>query len=393
MEDWRYHVGVEPISLTDNDTDQIDLPSEGKVSKMEVLVSMENNAATHEDYGQRRLAEHLTNLTITGDTNDVILDLNAMQARALALDTEQKIPPEEFRGYNDATQNVVIPIYFGRYARDEEFGLDLSKWTNVRLAVTNDFDDARFDAGTAELSVRMLWNFDDKIKVPSYLAKTVVDEQAIPTAGMWTRPVILPKRYPIRRIGVEGYIPTFSTPSHEGEPKATLVESITDIKFTKNARKDMIWHDTLAQLFRWNEDEYGHRMIEAYLDHGSETVLWTDTTLGMLDSIVESGYGTIAVPAVGDEFRSDLDFARHHAVDHWGAGTADGLIAQGRGYNSTGFFRFYTHTPREVHGDMLSNWLYPGEKRDGVCELMYRLGDTDVRARTIIEQAIPHPTN
>jgi hypothetical protein len=228
MEDWRYHVAVEPISLTDDDTDQIDLPSEGIISKMEILVSVENHATTHENFGQRRLAEHLTNLTLTGDTNDIIHDLNGLQSRMFAMDTEQNIPPEEFRGYNDASQNTVIPIYFGRYARDEDFGLDLSKWTNVRLAITNDLDAARFEAGTAELSARFLWTFDDEIKPPAYLAKTIVDEQAIPTANMWTRPVILPKRFPIRRIGIEGFIPTMTGAAEEGKPKAILDESIED---------------------------------------------------------------------------------------------------------------------------------------------------------------------
>jgi len=58
-EDWRYHIAVEPISLTANDTDQIDLPSEGVISKMEILISADN-AATIEAHGQRRLAEHIT---------------------------------------------------------------------------------------------------------------------------------------------------------------------------------------------------------------------------------------------------------------------------------------------------------------------------------------------
>jgi len=390
MEDWRYAIGVEPISLTDNDTDQIDLPSEGKISKMEILIK-NTNAAAIEDSGQRRLTDHITNLTLTGDTNDIIVDLNAAQARSFAVDTERRIPPEEFRGYNDAVQNTVIPVYFGRYARDEEFGLDLSKWTNVRLAITNDFAATHFVAGDGEVSIRFLWTFDDKIKMGSYLAKTVIDEQAVPTASMWARPVILPKRYPIRRVGVEGYIPTLTTASHEGEPKATLATSVTSIKFTKQARKDVVWYDTLAQLFRWNEDEYGHGLVEAYLDHGSATPLWTDTMLGALDCIVNQDYHTATLDATAIPKVSSFDFERHHHLQQWGTAAAQALVAHGRGYNSTGFFRFYTYTPWEIHGDMLSNWLHPGEKRDGVCELMYQLGDVDVKARTLIEQAVPHP--
>lgn len=389
-EDWRYHIAVEPISLTDNDTDQIDLPSEGVISKMELLFSI-TNAADIDDEGQRRLAEHLTNISLTGDTNYILHDMNAQQSRLMAMDTEQKVPPETFRGYNSATQRTVVPIYPGRYARDEDFGLDLSKWTNVRLSVTNDFTAAYFAAGTATLSARFLWTFDEKIKPAAYLAKTIVDEQAVPTVNMWTRPVILPKRYPIRRIGVEGFIPTLTTADHEGEPKATLANSITDIKFTKRARKDMIWHDTLAQLFRWNEDEYGHGLVESYCDHGDASALWTDTMMGELEVLVNQDYHTTTLDATAVPKVSAFDNARHHALHQWGAAAAQALVAHGRGYNSTGLFRFYTMTPREIHGDYTDNWLHPGDDRDGVCELMYQIGDVDIKARTLIEQAIPHP--
>jgi|LGOV01.1.fsa_nt_gb hypothetical protein len=393
MEDWRYHIAVEPISLTDNDTDQIDLPSEGVISKMEILVSA-TNAATIEAHGQRRLAGHLTNISLTGDTNDILHDLSGFQSRFFAMDTEQNIPPEEFRGYNSAEQNTVIPIYPGRSARDHDYGLDLSKWTNVRLAVTNDFETTRFVAGSAELSVRFLWTFDDDIKPASYLAKTIVDEQAVPTANMWTRPVILPKRFPIRRIGIEGYIPTEDGTNAHGKPKATTATSITNIKFTKQARKDMIWHDTLAQLYRWNEDEYGHHLAESYMDHSDDAatgeLAYTDTMLGRLEAVVDQSYGRQFVTADAHK-NSNLDWERHHGIMNWDAGVACGLVAHGRGYNDSGLFRFYTLTPREIHGDFVENWLQPGRAEDGVCELMYQLGDTDVRARTLIEQAIPHP--
>jgi hypothetical protein len=66
-------------------------------------------------------------------------------------------------------------------------------------------------------------------------------------------------------------------------------------------------------------------------------------------------------------------------------------MAAGRGYNSMGFFRFYTWTPNEMFGDQMGDWLNPGADGDGVCELTYQLGNTDVKARTHIEQAVPHP--
>jgi len=393
MIDWRYATIVDPLTLTDNDTDNIDLPQEGVISKLEIEL-INTNAAAISDVHRRRLAEHITNLSITGDTNDIIFDMNAMQARSFAMDTEGKIPPELCRCYDSAVQKTVVPIYFGRGARDEEYGLDLSKWTNVKLALTNDFAAAWFAANGGSVTVRALWSFDSEIHPERYLAKATVDEGAVKTANMWSRPVILPVRYPIRRIGVEGYIPTENTGSDVGKPKADLLTSIEDIKFTKRARKDMIWHDSLRQLFRFNTDEYGHELLESYMDHGDPAnALWTDTALGRCE-LANMAIAGVAPTLVNDWPQPALNFNRHLTMTQWPntAGTHAAIMAAGRGYNSTGFFRFYTWTPNELFGDQMEDWLNPGPDGDGVCEITYQLGDVDVKARTHIEQAVPHPT-
>jgi len=392
MIDWRYATIVDPLTMTDNDTDNIDLPSEGVISKLEILIS-NTNAATISDVHRRRLAEHITNLTITGDTTDIIFDMNAMQARGFAMDTEGKIPPEFARCYDSAVQKTVIPIYPGRGPRDHRYGLDLSKWTNVKLSVTNDFTTDWFAADGGEISIRALWTFDPEIRPEMYLAKTTIDEGAVKTADMWTRPVTLPIRYPIRRIGVEGYIPTLNSSTDVGNPKATLATSIEDIKFTKRARKDVIWQDTLAQLFRFNCDEYGHELLESYMDHGDATnALWTDTALGRCE-VTEMTIAGTAPTLVNDWPQPALDFERHLAMTQWPAtaGTHANITAHGRGYNNMGFFRFYTWTPNELFGDQIEDWLNPGSDGDGVCELIYQIGDVDVKARTHLEQAVPHP--
>lgn len=392
MIDWRYATIVDPITLSDNDTDNIDLPSEGTISKLEILIK-NTNAATISDSNRRRLAEHITNITLTGDTTDILADMSASQMRGFGMDTEGKIPPELCRCYDSAKQETVIPLFAGRCPRDPDFGFDLSKWTNVKLAVTNDFTTDWFAAGGGEISVRALWTFDPEIHPSRYLAKTTIEEGAVKTADMWTRPVILPIRYPIRRIGVEGYIPTLNSGTDVGKPKATLATSIENIKLTKRARKDVIWHDTLAQLFRFNTDEYGHELLESYMDHGDATnALWTDTMLGRCETTNMTIAGA-APTLVNDWPQPALNFQRHLAMTQWPAtaGTHANITAHGRGYNSMGFFRFYSWTPNELFGDEIEDWLNPGSDGDGVCEITYQVGDTDVKTRTHIEQAIPHP--
>jgi len=390
MKDWRYHIAVPATSLTDNATDQIDLPSEGVLSKIEVWLTNRNDNA-HQNTPHRRLSEHITNVLITGDTNDIIYNQNCQQGRAFAMDTEAKIPPEKFHGYGAKGQWTCLPIYFGRYARDEQYGLDLSKWTNTRLAITNDFTATYFQAGEGEVVVRALWTFDPSIKPTHYLAKTIMDEQSVPSAGRWTRPVILPDSYPIRRVGVEGHIDVETIgDTYPGKPKASREDAIPDMKFWKMSRRDLIWHDMLGNLWRFNEDEYAHHLIETYQDGGGSN-MYTDTMLGYPETLTSTTQGDTAVaatagPAFADDQETDIQ------VRAWNTTDWSGIFAAGNGYNSTGFFRFYSMKPYEVEFDNVNEWLQPGIPGEKTCELIYYLNTaTYVQARTHIEQAVPHP--
>jgi len=387
MKDWRYHVAIPSTSLTDNDTDQFDLPKEGVISKIELYI-YNRNANAMQNGTSRRLSEHITDVEIRGDTNDIIFDANCQQGRAWAVDTELNIPAEKFHGYGAKGQWTCLPIYFGRYPRDEQYGLDLSKWTNVRLSITNDFTTTYFQSGEANITMRVLWTQDQSIKPTHYLAKTIIDDQSVPQAGTWARPVILPDRYPIRRVAVEGHVDVDS----DGKPKTTASNCIRDMFFYKQARADVIWHDRLSNLWRFNEDEYGHELRETYQDGGGSN-MYTDTMLGYPETLTSTTQGdTAAAATAGPAFADDQN--RNIQVRAWNASDWAAIAAYGNGYNETGFFRFYSMKPYELEFDTVQHWLKPGTPGEGVCELLYQINfATYAHARTHVEQAVPHPTD
>ena len=392
MKDWRYHVAIPSTAMTDNDTDQFDLPSEGVLSKLELYLYNRNNNA-HQNSIYRRLSEHITNIEIRGDTNDVIYDENCQQGRAWAVDTELRVPPEKFHGYGAKGQWTCLPIYFGRYARDEKYGLDLSKWTNVRISITNDFTATYFQAAEATLTVRALWTFDESIKPTHYLAKTIIDEQSVPQAGTWARPVILPDRFPIRRIAVEGGVDVEGVGDNcPGKPRTSASNCIRDMIFYKMGRRDVIWHDRLSNLWRFNEDEYGHHLTEEFQDGGGSN-MYMDSMLGYPETLTSAIQGDTAAAASESACFAD-DQERVIQVRAWPEIDWAAVAAYGNGYNQTGFFRFYSMKPYELSTDVVDQWLQPGAKGEKVCELLYYLNlATYCHARTHVEQAIPHPTD
>lgn len=390
MKDWRYHVAIPTTAMTDDDTDQYDLPSEGILSKLEIYLYA-RNANAMQNGANRRVSNHITNVEIRGDTNDVIFDENTQQGRAWAVDTELRVPPEKFHGFGAKGQWTVLPIYFGRYARDENYGLDLSKWTNVRLSITNDFTTTFFQTKESTITVRALWTFDPTIKPGHYLAKTIIDDQSVSQAGTWARPVILPDRFPIRRVAVEGHVDVEgSSDSYPGKRRTTSSNCIRDMIFYKMGRRDIIWHDRLSNLWRFNEDEYGHHLTEEFQDGGG-TNMYMDTMLGYPETLTEAVQGdTTAAACAGSAFADDQQ--RVMLVRAWPTTDWAAVAAYGNGYNETGFFRFYSMKPYELDTDTVDQWLQPGARGEKVCELLYYLNlATYVHARTHVEQAIPHP--
>lgn len=392
MKDWRYHVAIPSTALTDNDTDQFDLPKEGVISKIELYIYNRNASAMHNG-ANRRLSAHITDVELRGDTNDVVIDYNCQQGRAWAVDNELNIPAEKFHGYGAKGQWTCLPMYFGRYPRDEKYGLDLSKWTNVRLSLTNDFTTTYFQADEATITMRVLWTNDPTIKPTHYLNKLLIDDQSVPQAGTWARPVILPDRHPIRRVAVEGHVDEEgSGDSYPGKRRTTSSNCIRDMFFYKQGRADVIWHDRLSNLWRFNENEYGHELMECFQDGGG-TNMYMDTMLGYPETLTSAIQGDTAAAASESACFAD-DQQRIIQVRAWPEIDWASIDAVGNGYNETGFFRFYSQKPYEMEFDTVDQWLKPGTPGERTCELLYYINlATYCHARTHVEQAVPQPVD
>lgn len=134
-----YHTDLLRASatMTRSQTFRIDLPKTGLLSALQLVIEAPSVSAAFAAGGNWRLLDYLTTVEVIGNGSTVIKSLQAKHLDFLSLLHQGVIPPHYWRNYATNTQREVIPILFGRNLWDTEFGLDLGKWDNVELRITN----------------------------------------------------------------------------------------------------------------------------------------------------------------------------------------------------------------------------------------------------------------
>lgn len=383
MSDWRYERAMHNIPMGNNGTITERLPSSGIVSMLNLYLYGQNNN-NMQNIPQQRLSTHITNITLIGDDDDIIVDASGDQLRALFWDNTTQCPIEHNHCYGAKGQWTSIPIHFGRYSRDLKYGLDLSKWTEVELKVTNDAVAAQIQADTQSLSARMLWEKGDGMSPSHYLSPVEIDSHLCARANeRYTKRIA--RKDLVRRLQIQD---TTAVDSTTGEPCALRNDNIGNIKFTKNTREDVIFDDLLTELGYFNSQEYGCD-LETFFKVGNGTMMYPDVCLLDPRFITEIGMGDAGVAAVAGALVAD-DQERYPLVRAYGAGDFASWQVTGTLPYGTGVFRFYDMQPYNEANDGPGNWLDPQAEAD--VELEFLLGDTDGTVHVLTETAKPHPT-
>lgn len=382
MTDWRYERALHNIPMANNGTITERLPSSGVVSELNIYLYGQNNN-NMQNIPHQRLSTHITNITIVGDDDDIIVNASADQLRALAWDNNQHCPIEHNHCYGAKGQWTSVPIYFGRFSRDLKYGLDLSKWTEVEIKITNDAVAAQIQADTQVMSTRLLWEKSDAFSPAQYLSPVEIDSHLCTRANEHYVKRIA-RRDLIRRIQIQDTVTVDAT---TGCPDCLRNDNIENIKFTKNTREDVIWDDRLSELGHFNSQEYGSD-LETFLKVGNGTMMYPDVCLLDPRFITEIGMGDAGVAAVAGALLAD-DQERYPLVRAYGAGDFASWQVTGTLPYGTGIFRFYDMQPYNEANDGPSNWLDPVAEAD--VEIEFLLGDTDGTVHVLTETAKAHP--
>lgn len=266
---WQRELLRDTVSMTFNQTFELDLPKTGLLGSLALYVTSTQNGGPFLTVPKWRLIDYLSKIELIGDGAEVIKSFDGRQALACAFYDNGVVPDSMWRHYSNTPHRQVIPINFGRRLFDSLHALDLSRFDQVKLKVTNNATSTQFTT-------------DIKISVLAYWLR----EQTAPTVGYYREeeyktwaPVAaaveytdLPTLLKIRRILLRAR-PAVDTA--DAQNNSSMGNLMNAIDFTIRTGQTRVYHNSLDLLARLTADESGKRaetagVIDRTADYGFE---------------------------------------------------------------------------------------------------------------------------
>lgn len=239
---WQRETLRDAVSMTFGSTWELDLPKLGQLGSL--VLQMSSTAVSNQllilpDW---RLCDYITKIEVIGDGSEVIKSLDGVEAIAAAFYDDGRMPPGLWRTYATTPQRQWTPIHFGRWLQDEVYGLDLSRFNQVTLKITNK-------------ATSTMWTTDITVSVFAYFLR----EAGAPFAGYFREEVWkswlpvadgieycdLPVAYPIRRILLEARA---ARDTADAKNNSSMKDLMLEIDYTYKSGQVRVYHDSLERL-------------------------------------------------------------------------------------------------------------------------------------------------
>jgi len=182
-------------------THTVALPETGLLDSLSLYFRI-TNAADMSTYAPTNLHHHITKIEVIGDTDKTLFSLSAEEAIAKAFRKMMALPPFKQNEYNGKSQDLLIPLFFGRKFKDGKYALDLSKWDKVELKVTNDFTTSLITSGSLSMETRMCTQEDSVEAHPKFLKQWEYESEKPSADAAYVRPK-LPSKGLLRSLMIQ----------------------------------------------------------------------------------------------------------------------------------------------------------------------------------------------
>lgn len=275
---WQREVLRSGVSMTFNQTYELDLPKSGFLGSLVLYLRSTQNGQPFLSVPRWRLLDYISKIEVIGDGAEVIKSFDGRQALASAYHDDLVLPSSMWRHYSNSPHRQFIPIHFGRWVMDEIFGLDLSRFDQVTLKVTNIATATEFTTDIT-LDVLAYWVREAAGAFSGYFRE---EEWKVfdPSAG-GIEYSDLPTALPIRRILLRGR-PAVDTA--DAKNNSSMHRLMSDIDFTFRTGQTRVFKGSLEQLGHLSilelgkyartythidrNDEQGYEVGVGYVQHG-----------------------------------------------------------------------------------------------------------------------------
>jgi hypothetical protein len=216
-----------------------------------------------------RLLDYINSLEIVGDGSEVIKSYTGQLAKYINwMDGGPAYPDKNFN-YGSSTRRFHFFIPFGRGMFDNGMGLNLDRWSNVEIKISNDAAVAQF---ASALSVDALMYFleDAPGAFPGYLRTE--EWRKYTTVSGEIKYLELPTQYKIRRI-IFQVIPPFDTEDYLANTTPYNVLYNIELNFKTGVLK--VWDGNLRDLWYENAFDIGRDVLQgAESYHTQDYGIW-----------------------------------------------------------------------------------------------------------------------
>lgn len=254
---WQNEYLREGVTMTRGQTYRIDLPKTGMLSGIMIKATAPAFSGLGLTGGSWRLLDYLTTIEVIANGATVVKSLLAKHLHYLHLLKHGSVPPSWWRNYATNTQQETIPLYFGRKLYDTGYGLDLSKYDNVELRITNTASAATHGA---DLTASFLLTYlrDAPAGFNGYLRSELWREWA--TVQNATQYLVLPSEFPLAGIHLRALPAVTSGASNTG-----FANLMDDIDFSMAGGTKQIFKGGLDDLALVNHLEDGRDVFTSGL--------------------------------------------------------------------------------------------------------------------------------
>lgn len=246
---WQREVLRDGISMTFAQTYELDLPKSGFLGSLVLYIRSTDTGTPFATGCKYRLIDFISKIEVIGDGSEVIKSFDGLEALAAAWYDDGVEPVSMWRHYSNTPHRQWIPIHFGRFLQDELYGLDLSRFDQVTLKITNDASATYFTTDIT-LSVIAYWLREAAGALGGYFREEVWKSWAPAAAA--TEYSDLPTALPIRRLLLEAR-PARDTA--DAKNNSSMHRLMSDIDFTFRTGQTRVYKGALEVLGHLSSQE------------------------------------------------------------------------------------------------------------------------------------------
>jgi hypothetical protein len=247
----------ESVNMALGSTYRIDLPEQGLLSS--ILLNIQASAVSGYSLANElwRLQDHLGKVEVIANGSQIIKSVDFKHLQFFSWMRQGIVPFFNWRNYASNTMREFAVINFGRWIGDTEYGLDLSRYDNVELRITN-ASSASITADDLTLSLLQVFMrdgagaFKGHLRTELWRQWTAVSDEI--------KYLVLPTEYPISGIYLRALPETSS-----GAAETGMSNPMDDIDFSLQGGLKRYYKGGIDDLLVLNSLERGAEVITSGL--------------------------------------------------------------------------------------------------------------------------------